>query len=108
VKYVNFCQTITVRCDNPDALIEILEEWDRNQSAADIMGYTGTQLLADRERPGEFLIVAEFSVVDPDVPAAEEAIKNNDRPETKEWAQRLLALVDGEPVYRHYDEIYRT
>ena len=39
---------------------------------------------------------------------ADEAVRNNDRPETQEWSRRLLAVIDGEPVYTHYDEWYRT
>lgn len=105
---VNFTQTIAVRCDNPDALAALMAEWDHNQATADIMGYMGGHLLADRENPGQYLIVAEFGVVDPDVSAADEALRNNERPETREWAARLLTLIEGEPDYRHYDEIYRT
>lgn len=105
---MNFTQTLSVRCDNPDALAELMTEWDANQALSDVMGYIGSFLLADRERPGEYLIVAEFGVVDPDVPAVEEAERNNERRETQEWSRRLHELVDGEPVYRHYDEIYRT
>ena len=104
----NFAQTISVRSDNPDAIVELLEEWDRNQAASDIMGYMGTQMFADRDHPGQYLIVAFFAVVDPDVSAAEEAQRNNDRPETQEWARQLLAVIDGEPDYRDYDELYRT
>jgi hypothetical protein len=105
---VNFTQTISVQTDDPEALIEIMAEWDRDQAGSDIMGYMGSHLLADRERPGHYLIVAEFGVVDPDVPAADEAARNNDRPETQAWAKRLLDLVEGEPSYGHYDELYRT
>ncbi|MFO7592375.1 MAG: hypothetical protein R6X23_16065 [Acidimicrobiia bacterium] len=105
---MNFTQTIAVRCTQPEELVRALVEWDCQQADADIMGYIGTHLLADRERPGEYLIVAEFAVVDPDVPAADEAARNNDRPETQRWAERLLELVDGQPVYKHYDELYRT
>ena len=39
---------------------------------------------------------------------ADEATRNNERPETQAWAARLRELVDGEPEYRHYDELYRT
>ena len=39
---------------------------------------------------------------------AEEAARNNARPETREWAARLLELINGEPEYHHYDDIYRT
>lgn len=105
---INFTQIITVRCDQPDLLVRGLAEWDRQQADADIMGYIGTHLLADREHEGEYLIVAEFAAVDPDVPAAEEAARNNGRPETQRWAQELLELIEAEPVYRHFDELYRT
>lgn len=105
---MNFTQTIAVRCDDPQALVQLLADWDSAQADSDIMGYMGTHLLADQEDPGRYLIVAEFGVVDPDVAAAEEAQRNNDRPETRAWAGRLRELIDGEPTYGHYDELYRT
>jgi hypothetical protein len=104
----NFSQTIAVRSADPAPIIALLEQWDREQAATDIMGYMGVRLLADRENPGRYLIVADFGVVDPDVPAADEAARNNERPETQAWAARLRALVDGEPEYHHFDELYRT
>ena len=107
----NFTQSISVKCSDPakvEQLIELLREWDRNQAQADIMGYMGLRLLADRESPGEYLIVADFGVVDPDVPAADEAARNNDRPETQESARRIRELLDDEPVYRNYDWVYLT
>jgi hypothetical protein len=105
---VNFTQTIAIRCQDPDALVALLAEWDEEQAVADIMGYMGTHVLADRDEPGCYLIVAEFGVVDPDVPAADEAQRNNDRPETRAFAEKLVALIDGEPEYHHFDELYRT
>jgi hypothetical protein len=105
---LNFTQTISVHCDEPQRLIELLAEWDRNQANADVMGYMGSHLLCDRERPGHYLIVAEFGVIDPDVSAADEAKRNNDRPETREWAARLHELIEGEPEFHEFDEIYRT
>jgi hypothetical protein len=104
----NFTQTITVRCDDPAPIIEMLAEWDLQQAASDIMGYMGTRLLADRDNPGHYMIIADFGVVDPNVSAAEEAERNNERPETQAWAARLLAVVDDQPEYRHFDELYRT
>jgi hypothetical protein len=104
----NFSQSITVRCSDPAPLIELLAQWDREQAAADVMGYMGTRLLADRDDPGQYVIVADFGVIDPDVSAADEAIRNNERPETQTWAACMRALVEGEPEYRHYDELYRT
>jgi hypothetical protein len=105
---VNFTQIISVRSDHPDTIVQLLADWDRNQAEADVMGYMGTHVLADREDPGRYLIIAEFAAVDPDVPAAEEAARNNERPETQEWAKKLLEVIEEEPVYGHYDELYRT
>jgi len=104
----NFTQTIAIQCDDPAKIIELLEQWDVDQASADIMGYMGVRLLADRQNPGQYLIVADFGVVDPDVSAADEAARNNERPETQATAARMSALVNGEPEYRHYDELYRT
>jgi hypothetical protein len=104
----NFTQTISVRCKDPATLVEMLEQWDRKQATSDIMGYMGSRLLADREKPEHYVIVADFGVVDPNVSAADEALRNNERPETKAWAARLLEVIDGEPEYLHFDELYRT
>jgi hypothetical protein len=105
---LNFSQTITMYCDDPAPIIELLKEWDRNQASADIMGYMGIRLLADREEPRRYVMIADFGVVDPDVPAADEAQRNNERPETQASAERMRELIDGEPEWHHYDELYRT
>ena len=104
----NFSQTITVRCDDPARIIDMLAQWDLDQATGDIMGYMGIRLLADRDHPGRYVIIADFGVIDPDVSAADEAARNNQRPETQAFAARLREVVDGEPEYRHYDELYRT
>jgi len=104
----NFSQSITVHCDDPDAIVSLLEQWDADQATSDIMGYMGTRILADREKLGQFVIIADFGVVDPNVSAADEAARNNTRPETRAFAARLLEVIDGEPEYHHFDEIYRT
>lgn len=105
---LNFTQMISFRCKDPDALVQLAEQWDLMQAESDIMGYMGSHILKDREDPDLYLLVAEFGVIDPDVSAAEEAMRNNDRPVTQEWAQKLLEVIDGEPIYRNFDEIYRT
>jgi hypothetical protein len=104
----NFSQTITVHCADPEILAEMLRQWDLEQATRDVMGYMGTRLLADRDIPGRYVIIADFGVIDPDVSAAEEASRNNERPETQAWAARLREVVDGEPEYHNYDVLYRT
>jgi hypothetical protein len=105
---LNFSHMIFVRSGDVAALVELLEQWDMQQASADIMGYMGARLLADRENPGQYIIVADFGVVEPDVSAAAEAARNDDRPETKAWAARLRAVIEDEPRHHNYDEIYRT
>ncbi len=54
------------------------------------------------------MIIADFGVVDPDVSAADEAARNNLRPETQEWGKRMRQVIQGEPEYHDFDEVYRT
>ena len=105
---MRFAQGIRVRCDDPEGLIQLLAEWDRGQATTDVMGYIGTRLLAERDEPGCYMILAEFAEVDGDLTPAEEAERNNQREETERWAEKLRSLVDGEPDWIHYDELYRT
>jgi len=105
---MRFAQGIRVRCADPAALQDLLAEWDAGQATTDVMGYIGTRLLADRDQPGTYLILAEFAEVDGDLTPAAEAERNNQRQETERWAQKLRALVTGEPEWAHYDELYRT
>jgi hypothetical protein len=104
----NFVQIITVRSDRLEDMLEFAAEWDRNQAAGEIMGYAGMRILADRDDPGRYFVVAEFAEVEPGVSAVEEAQRNNDRPETQASAARMLALCKGEPEWHHFDEVYRT
>jgi hypothetical protein len=105
---MRFAQGIRVHCDDPEGLLALLADWDKRQATGEVMGYIGTRLLADRDEPGCFLIIAEFAEVDGDLTPAAEAERNNRRAETEEWARQLRALVDGEPEWTHYDELYRT
>jgi hypothetical protein len=103
-----FTQTMTFRSDQPQRLIALAREWDALQVAQDVTGFMESRILADRDDPGRYVMIVDFGVVDPDVSAAQEAFLNNDRPETRESADRFRAVVENEPEWHHYDEIYRT
>lgn len=103
-----FTQGIRVKCGDGVALAELLADWDRSQAANDVMGFIGSRVLADRDRPGEYLILADFAEVDGGRSAADEAALNNQREETARWAANLRALVAEEPEWIHYDELYHT
>ena len=104
----NFTQTITVRCSSPAKLIELFAQWDRERASGDLTGYMGARVLADRERDGYFLILADFGVIDPNVSAAEEAARNNDLPETRAMGAAVMEILDAPPEYHDFDEVYRT
>jgi hypothetical protein len=105
---MKFTQGIRIACSDADALVKLLKEYDDNQASMDIMGFIGSRLLANRDKPGEFLILADFAEVDGKLSAVEEAQRNNDRNETEGWAERLRALIGAEPEWIHYDELYYT
>ncbi|HEX6310679.1 MAG TPA: hypothetical protein VF152_03555 [Acidimicrobiia bacterium] len=50
----------------------------------------------DRDRPGTYVTIVEF-------PSYEEAMKNNDLPETAQLAEKMQALADGPPTFRNLD-----
>jgi hypothetical protein len=104
----NFSQMITLHCSDPAKLIELVEQWDLNHATSDIMGYMGSRVLADRAHLGRYIVIVEFGVIDPDVSAAEEARRNNERPETKAMVAAVDEIIDQPPEYHDFDEIYRT
>jgi hypothetical protein len=95
---MRFTQTMAVRAANGLALGDLMSAWHEAEAGV-APGYLGSRLLADRDDPGRFLISVDLSSV-------EEAKVNNDRPETQEWAGRLLELIDGELEYSNFDEVH--
>ena len=103
-----FSQTITLQCPEPAKLIELIAQWDLDQATTDITGYMGTRVLADREHLGRYMVIADFGVIDPDVSAADEACRNNERPETKAMGAAVAQIIEGAPEFHNFDEVYRT
>ena len=105
---LNFSQMMTLQCPDLPKLIELIQEWDLSHATSDIMGYMGSRVLADRENAGRYVVIVDFGVVDPDVSAAEEAERSNERPETKALAAAVAGIIQGPPQYHNYDEVFRT
>jgi len=105
---LNFSQMITLQCPDLPKLIELIEQWDFQHATSDIVGYMGSRVLADREHVDRYVCIVEFGVVDPAVSAAEDAARNNERPETKAMLAAVSEIIDGPPEYHNFDEIYRT
>jgi hypothetical protein len=97
---MRFTQTMTVRATNGQALGDLMAAWHEAE-AGKAPGYLGSRLLADRDDPGRFLIVVDFS-------SFAEAELNNDRAETAEWAARMMEVVEGNVAWGNYDEIQKA
>ena len=85
---MSFVQTITITTSDESAVAEHVVTWHAQQFGI-APGYRGARLLEDRNCPGRFTIEASFT-------SEEEAALNNERPETREWAETLQALASDE------------
>ncbi|TVR37029.1 MAG: hypothetical protein EA388_02445 [Nitriliruptor sp.] len=96
-----FTQIIEVdQVQDEQALHDHLAAWDAEQSGV-APGYQGCRVLADKDVPGRYQIVVDFS-------SEEEAKANNDRPETAAWAARTRELAGSEPTFRNLRQVCTT
>jgi quinol monooxygenase YgiN len=95
-----FTQTVTVQAESAESLANLLRDWHQEQAGV-APGYQRARVLADRDRPGRFVIEVELA-------SEEEAAKNNSRPETDQWAKKLQKVARTEPEYHNYDVTFTT
>jgi hypothetical protein len=106
---MRFTQIIRFKASDPDAFVKLYREYDEYKASGDVTGFIGARILADRDVPGNYTVIAEFAEVDGDRTAAEEAKINDRRNEIDgDWVTRFLALIDGKPEFSNHDELYRT
>lgn len=97
---MSFTQIVTIEGADEQALHEHVSNWDAEQSGV-APGYLGARVLADQEREGRYHVIVDFS-------SEEEAQRNNERPETASWAQKLDELAEGEPRYQNLRQVCTT
>ncbi|MFC0029719.1 antibiotic biosynthesis monooxygenase [Micromonospora chaiyaphumensis] len=88
-----FVQVIEYETDRPDEVRRLSEEWTREHPSP---GPARVTLAEDRDRPGHFVMVAEFD-------SYEQAMAHSGRPETGAYAERMRRLASGEPRYVNLD-----
>lgn len=93
-----FTQIITVEGAEDQQLHDLVAKWDEDQSDV-APGYEGARVLATDD--GRHLIEVDFS-------SEQEAQRNNDRPETEAWANKLRELASGEPTYQDLRQVCTT
>ncbi len=92
---MQFTQHIVVYAADEGALEKLLDDW-RLAGASEGTGFLGGRLLRFRDKPGRYVLQADFD-------SAASAESNQERPETQEWSQKLIDLIDGEPKYENLD-----
>ena len=95
---MRFVQTIRVRADDASVLEELNAGWHESEFGA-APGYLGSRILADRDRPGEYLIEVDFE-------SADQAARNNGREATEQWGAKLAAATVGDAEFSNYDQIF--
>ena len=93
-----FIQVIDYRTSKGAEIEKLLDEYrdgteGRRSTASSVT-------CRDREDDGHYVTIVEF-------PSYEEAMRNNELPETQAFAARMMALCDGEPRWLNLDEIRR-
>lgn len=92
---MKFSQHIVVSVADEAALLSLIDEGTDEVAPP---GLTRMRVLKFRDQPGRYVIQADFD-------SWESAEQSNDRPDTQAWADRLAALIDGDPKYENLDVI---
>jgi len=92
---MKFSQHVVVWTEDPEALRALFEDWNTNDATA-APGFLGGRLLAFRDKPGRYVIQADFE-------SWALAQENSDRPETAKWAEQLNQIIADEPKYEDLD-----
>jgi hypothetical protein len=89
-----FVQIIEYQTSKFDEMQKLNDEWlaatEGKRSAARAID------CSDRDQPNTYMTIVEF-------PSYEEAMKNNDLPETQAMAAKMQALCDGPATFRNLD-----
>lgn len=91
---MHFTQHVIITVADEQALVALAEAW--KESGSGVEGYLGGRVLRFRDRPGRYVIQADFD-------SWESAVANNDRQDTKEWGAKLAEIIDGDPKFEDLD-----
>jgi len=96
---MTFIQVVSFRCSDLDGRREIESDWlARTEGRRTLRKET---VLVDRDDPTRFVTINEFDSYD-------SAMENSALPETDAMAQKVAALLIGEPTYLNLDVLGET
>ena len=89
---MRYTQHIVFYADSDEAVLDLVS------GGSDNPGLVGLRVMRFRDKPGRYVVAADFE-------SAEAAEANNDRPDTKAWAERLRAVATSEIKWENLDVI---
>lgn len=89
-----FVQHIRFKTSNINEVMLLMQQYDSSSAA----GAPDAWVMRDRDRPNTYLASVVFETY-------EAAMKNNDLPQTQEFAEKMQALCDGPAEFFNYDLI---
>ncbi len=91
--FIQIIEGHTSRGDEIEALSAELEEQTRD-------GFTVRRSIRtqDRDDPSRFMVIVFFD-------SYESAMENSERPETGEFARKMMELLDGPPTFHNLDVV---
>ncbi|KRC66287.1 hypothetical protein ASE12_16905 [Aeromicrobium sp. Root236] len=91
-----FIQIIEGRTSHFDEMKALTEEFE----GQDLGGHTLRRSIRTRDRddPSRFMVIVFFD-------SYESAMENSNLPETNEFSQKMMALVDGPPTFHNLDVV---
>lgn len=96
MKFVQIIEFRTTRIDEVRALDEEWREATKGKRTA-----TAATMTRDRDRPDSYVWMIEF-------PSYEDAMRNNELPETQRIAEQMNELTDGPAEFRNLDLLDQT
>lgn len=93
---MTFVQIIEYETSRADEMQQLFEEWA--QSTEGKRTATREVHSKDHDKPTHYVEIVEF-------PSYEQAMVNNDLPETKRMAERFRSLCTGEPRFMNLDVV---
>ncbi|MEU5592048.1 hypothetical protein [Streptomyces sp. NPDC020298] len=97
---MKFVQIIEFETDRIEEMRQLSDDME-NRSASREGGPARRLVLGDRNQPGRYLAVIEFD-------SYEEAMRNNDDPETSKFAEQMAALCTRPPSFTDCDVVDRS
>ena len=93
---MKFVQTIEFRTKRYDECAALMDEWAASTSST----HTPIRAWTTRDRDGSdvYVQIVEF-------PSYEDAMRNSELPETGAFAEKMMALCEGPPVFRNLDVV---